>query len=56
MKKLFTFVIALMAAISINADELYLVGDGTHIGWTSDGTQRQSCRMAETSEGNGQVS
>ena len=41
----------MMAAISINADELYLVGDGTPIGWTSDGTQRQLTRMAETSEG-----
>ena len=51
MKKVLAFVFALMATISINADELYLVGDGTHIGWTSDGTQRQSCRMAETSEG-----
>ncbi|MBR4521574.1 MAG: hypothetical protein IKO58_00290 [Prevotella sp.] len=40
-----------MAFISVNADELYLVGDGTHIGWTSDGTLRQLTRMAETSSG-----
>ena len=51
MRKLFTFVLALMAFISVNADELYLVGDGTHIGWTSDGTQRQLTRMAETNDG-----
>ena len=51
MKKLFTFVIALMAAISINADELYLVGDGTPIGWEGDVNQRQSTRMRETSPG-----
>ena len=51
MKKLFTFVIALMAAISINADELYLVGDGTPIGWEGDGNMRQVTRMTETTSG-----
>ena len=51
MKKVLTFVFALMAAISVNADELYLVGDGTPIGWEGDGTMRQPCKMAETSEG-----
>ena len=50
-KLLFTFVIALMAAISINADELYLVGDGTPIGWEGDGNMRQVTRMTETTSG-----
>ena len=53
MKKLFTFLFALACFTSMNADELYLVGDGTPIGWTSDGTQRQLTRMAETSVGSG---
>ena len=51
MKKFFTLVFALIAALSINADELYLVGDGTPIGWEGDGNMRQTCRMTETSEG-----
>ncbi|MCR4922292.1 MAG: hypothetical protein K5945_11400 [Bacteroidaceae bacterium] len=51
MKKFFTFVFALMAATGINAEEMYLVGDGTPIGWEGDGTMRQSTRMTETSEG-----
>ena len=52
MKKLFTLVFAMMAAISINADDaLYLVGDGTPIGWEGDVNQRQSTRMRETSPG-----
>ena len=51
MRKLFTFVLALMAFVSVNADELYLVGDGTPIGWEGDGTMRQSTRMTETSSG-----
>ena len=51
MKKVLAFVFALMATISINADELYLVGDGTPIDWTGDGTMRQPCRMTETSSG-----
>ena len=33
------------------ADELYLVGDGTPIGWEGDSNQRQSTRMTETSAG-----
>ena len=41
----------MMAAVSINADELYLVGDGTPIGWEGDGNMRQTCRMTETSSG-----
>ena len=40
MKKFFTLVFALIAALSINADELYLVGDGTPIGWEGDGNMR----------------
>ena len=51
MRKLFTFVLALMTFVSVNADELYLVGDGTPIGWEGDGTMRQSTRMTETSPG-----
>ena len=51
MKKLFTLLFALMAALSINADELYLVGDGTPIGWEGDGSMRQTTRMTETSSG-----
>ena len=42
----------MMAAVSINADDaLYLVGDGTPIGWEGDVNQRQSTRMRETSPG-----
>ncbi len=48
MKKLFTLVFALMAMLSVNADELYLVGDGTPIGWEGDGNMRQTMRMTET--------
>ena len=48
MKKLFTLVFALMAVLSVNADELYLVGDGTPIGWEGDGNMRQTMRMTET--------
>ena len=51
MKKFFTLVIALAAVISVNADELYLVGDGTPIGWEGDGNMRQVTRMTETSSG-----
>ena len=51
MKKIFTLIVALMAIVSVNADELYLVGDGTPIGWTGDGTMRQPCRMTETTSG-----
>ena len=51
MKKLFTLVFALMAVLSVNADELYLVGDGTPIGWEGDGSMRQPCKMIETSAG-----
>ena len=40
MKKFFTLVFAMMAAVSINADDaLYLVGDGTPIGWEGDVNQ-----------------
>ena len=48
MKKLFTLVFALMAMLSVNADELYLVGDGTPIGWEGDGNMRQTMRMTVT--------
>ena len=51
MKKLFTFLCALVCFTSMNADELYLVGDGTPIGWEGDINQRQSTRMTETSSG-----
>lgn len=51
MRKLFTFVLALMAVVSVNADELYLVGDATPIGWEGDGNMRQTTRMTETSDG-----
>ena len=51
MRKVLAFVFALMAAVSINADELYLVGDGTPIGWEGDGNMRQVTRMTETSSG-----
>ena len=51
MRKFLAFVLALMAVVSINADELYLVGDGTPIGWEGDGNMRQTTRMTEASEG-----
>ena len=52
MKKVLAFVFAMMATISINADDaLYLVGDATPIGWEGDVNQRQSTRMRETSPG-----
>ena len=51
MKKLFTFLCALVCFTSMNADELYLVGDGTPIGWEGDGTMRQVTRMTETNPG-----
>ena len=51
MRKFITFCFALMAAISINAEEYYLVGDATPIDWEGDGNMRQSTRMTETSEG-----
>ena len=51
MRKLSTFLFALMAVISVNAEEFYLVGDGTPIGWEGDLNQRQSTRMKETSSG-----
>ena len=51
MKKVLALVFALMAAVSINADELYLVGDATPIGWEGDGNMRQVTRMTETSSG-----
>ena len=51
MKKLLASLFALMAVVSINADELYLVGDGTPIGWEGDGNMRQTTRMTEASSG-----
>ena len=51
MRKLFTFVLALMTFVSVNAEEFYLVGDATPIGWDGDLNQRQSTRMKETSSG-----
>jgi hypothetical protein len=52
MRKLFTLAFALVCSVSMNADDaLYLVGDGTHIGWEGDVNQRQSTRMRETSPG-----
>ncbi len=51
MKKVFAFIFALACFTSMNADELYLVGDGTPIGWEGDGNMRQTTRMTETSEG-----
>ena len=51
MRKLFTFVLALMTFVSVNAEEFYLVGDATPIGWEGDLNQRQSTRMKETSSG-----
>ena len=50
MKKLLTFLFALTAALSINADNKYLVGDGTRIGWDG-GETRHRMKMMETSEG-----
>ena len=54
MKKLFTLAFALICSIGMYAEsglELYLVGDGTPIGWEGDGTMRQPCKMLETSTG-----
>ena len=50
MRKLFTLIFALICC-SMYADELYLVGDGTPIGWEGDGNMRQITRMTETSSG-----
>ena len=50
MRKLLTLILALICC-SIYADELYLVGDGTPIGWEGDGNMRQITRMTETSSG-----
>ena len=51
MKKFLTLALVLFCSIGMNADELYLVGDGTPIGWEGDGNSRQPCRMTEASEG-----
>ncbi|MBR1499704.1 MAG: hypothetical protein IJ615_08795 [Bacteroidaceae bacterium] len=51
MKKVLTFVFALVAAISVNAEEYFLVGDGTKIGWTDNSTDRQATRMYEKESG-----
>ena len=54
MKKVLALVCALICSIGMYAEsglELYLVGDGTPIGWEGDGTMRQTTRMTETSEG-----
>lgn len=50
MRKIFTLLFALICC-TMYADELYLVGDGTPIGWEGDGTMRQTTRMTETSQG-----
>ena len=54
MKKFFTFAFMLICSIGMYAEsglELYLVGDGTPIGWEGDGAMRQPCKMQETSAG-----
>ena len=51
MKKVLALVFAVFAFASINAEELYLVGDGTPIGWEGDGAMRQPCKMQEVSSG-----
>ena len=50
MKKILSLMLALICS-SMYADELYLVGDGTPIGWEGDGNMRQITRMTETSSG-----
>ena len=50
MKKIFTLLFAFICC-SMYADELYLVGDATPIGWEGDGNMRQVTRMTETSSG-----
>lgn len=58
MKKLFKhlFLLALCSTMAGSAwagtgEELYLVGDATAIGWSSDGSIRQTTRMTETDPG-----
>ncbi|MBQ9294954.1 MAG: hypothetical protein IJ219_08550 [Bacteroidaceae bacterium] len=51
MKKLLFTLLLAAAVLPGWADEYYLVGDGTSIGWEGDGTKRQPMRMAEKSEG-----
>ena len=51
MRKLFTLMLALICCSMYADDGLYLVGDGTQIGWEGDVNQRQSTRMRETSPG-----
>ena len=46
MKKLISFLFALMAVVSVNADELFLVGDATPIGWLYGG--RNATQMTES--------
>lgn len=50
MRKLFTLLFALICC-TMYADELYLVGDGTPIGWQGDGNIRQITKMTETAPG-----
>lgn len=50
MRKLFSLLFALICC-SMYADELYLVGDGTPIGWEGDGNIRQITKMTETAPG-----
>ena len=50
MRKLLFLMVALICS-NMYADELYLVGDGTPIGWEGDGNMRQTTRMTETSDG-----
>ena len=51
MKKLFTLAFALICCIGMYADDYYLVGDGTKIGWTANSTMRQITRMYEKESG-----
>ncbi len=51
MRKLFTLMLALICSSMYADDGLYLVGDGTTIGWSGDLIQRQLTRMRETSSG-----
>ena len=51
MRKFITFCFALMAAISINAEEYYIVGDATPIGWAEGADLRNPTKMTETDGG-----
>ncbi len=51
MKKILSLMFALVCCSMYADDGLYLVGDGTTIGWEGDVNQRQSTRMKEISSG-----